>query len=465
MTTVLVVDDEESFHVSVAPYLRKFRVLSAYNARQADAALRDHDVDVVLLDLELPDQPGLDVLARLTTERPDLRVIVVTAHSAIKNAVAAIKGGAFDFMPKSYESYQLVEEYILRALEHRRWTRERDEAAQRDAWVRDAFASLEQTASAPLRDLVELLGRVADTPLTVLIEGESGVGKEIVARYIHARSDRADRPFCAVNLATVPGSLLESHMFGHVKGAFTGANASHVGKFESADGGTIFLDEIGELCAGAQVKLLRVLQEREIERLGANEPTPLDVRVLAATNTCLERAVAEGRFREDLFYRLNVVRVTVPPLRDRARDLPALVRALAVKHAVAMQRRLPTFSDDALRVLGNHDWPGNIRELENLVMRLVALHSGRLVTSDDIPPEYCLASLTRRATDAALAGAASSATAKSKENRLYFLARDQFERYLAALMVRRSGGNKKAAAEALGVSYTTIKEKTRDPED
>ena len=284
LATVLVVDDEESFHRTIAKYLSKYRRISAYTGWQAMEALNKHHIDVVLLDLNLPDTTGFQVLDQIRRERDDVEVIVCTAHSEIRNAVEVVKKGAFDFLVKSFENYQNMAEHLRRALEHRRNKRELMESRTQKHWMREAFQLLEESSSETMQMVMRLARRVADTPLTVLIEGESGVGKEVLARYIHARSDRAEGPFVTVNVAAVPPALLGSYWFGHVKGAFTGADRTQIGKFELADGGTIFLDEIGELDADAQVKLLRVLQEREVERLGTHEATPVNVRVLAATN-------------------------------------------------------------------------------------------------------------------------------------------------------------------------------------
>jgi DNA-binding NtrC family response regulator len=454
--TILIVDDEESVHDSIGRHLADYRLLSAYNGWQTVEMLSEHHIDVVILDLNLPDTTGLKLLDNIRAERDDVEVIVLTGHSELPNAVEAVKKGAFDFLAKSYENYKNLAEHVGRALGNRRRRRDEMEARTRLQWMRDAFALLEKSESEPVLALARLARQVADTPLTVLITGESGVGKEILARYIHAYSERAGGPFVAVNLAAVPGSLLEAHLFGHVKGAFTGADRAQVGKFELANEGTLFLDEIGELDATAQVKLLRVLQEREVERIGAREASPVDVRVVAATNKNLAEEVAEGRFREDLYYRLNVVQLPIPPLRERRADLPALARLLASKHAAIMGRETPTFTRDALAVLANYDWPGNIRELENLIMRLVAINPGKAIVADDIPPEYCLATLNGMAERIAHRGAR-----EDGEGRLYFLAREQFERYLVRLMVNRHRGDKRAAARALGVSYSTVKEKMR----
>jgi len=458
--TVLVVDDEQSFHDVIARYLVGYRVIDAYNGRQTFAALDAHHVDVVLLDLNLADTHGFKILDRIRSEYGDVEVIVVTVHSELKNAVDAVKRGAFDFVAKTFENYQQIGEQIGRALTHRRRRRQEVAAAAGQAWMNDAFQLLEQTTSPAIRSMMRVARQIAPTPLTALIEGESGVGKEVLARYLHANSERTSAAFVAVNMAAVPASLLESHLFGHVKGAFTGADRTHVGKFEQADGGTLFLDEIGELDGTAQAKLLRVLQEREVERIGAREAAPVDVRVIAATNKNLEREVRDGRFREDLYYRLNVVRLPIPPLRQRRGDLGMLIAHLVKKHAALLRRDPPWFADEALAALTEYDWPGNVRELENLIMRLAAVSPGREVILDDIPTEYILAALPikQRATRMARKN-------EQPEQGLYFLARDQFERYLVRLMVARCGGDKRRAAELLGVSYSTVKEKIRGGSD
>jgi DNA-binding NtrC family response regulator len=453
--TVLVVDDEESFHRNIAKYLGNYRRINAYTGWQALEALSKHHVDIVLLDLNLPDTTGFHILEQIRKERDDIEVIMCTAHSEIRNAVEAVKKGAFDFLVKSYENYQNISEHIRRALEYRRTKRELLESRTHKNWLREAFTLLESSHSDMLSLVIRLARRVADTPLTVLIEGESGVGKEVLARYIHSRSDRADGPFVTVNVSAVPATLLGSYWFGHVKGAFTGADRTNIGKFELADGGTLFLDEVGELDGEAQLKLLRVLQEREIERLGANEPTPVNVRVLAATNKRLHDEVKFGRFREDLYFRLNVLHVTVPPLRDRPEDLPELARLLLRKHAGLMGRGdAPKLGDGALDVLRRYDWPGNIRELENLMMRMVALAPRAEIREDDIPPEYWLPTLNQVADEYV-------ARSDAKAN-LFYLATQQFQRYLIRLMIARSHGNKRLAARALGISYTTLKDKLRE---
>ena len=452
--TVLVVDDEESFHRNIGRYLTGYRRLSAYTGTHALEILGKQHVDVVLLDLNLPDLNGLEVLDRIRFERDDVEVIMCTSHTEVRYAVDAMKRGAFDFLVKSFENYQALREHIERALERRRTKREAMEARTRQQWLRDAFALLEGSRSPAVQAVTRVALKVADTPLTVLIEGESGVGKEILARLIHARSDRADKPFVTVNVSSVPATLLGSYWFGHTRGAFTGADRAQVGKFELASGGTIFLDEVGELDGDAQVKLLRVLQEREIERLGAAEATPIDVRVIAATNKRLSDQVKLGQFREDLYFRLNVLRLTMPPLRDRPEDLPDLARLLLMKHARVMNRVAPRIAPGALDVLRQYAWPGNVRELENFMMRVVALGTGEEFREDDIPPEYWLETLNQVA-DHLVAQSDSSP-------RLFQLAVHQFQRYLIRLVIQRSRGNKRLAAETLGIGLSTLKSKIRE---
>ncbi len=451
-TTVLVVDDEQAFHETVSRFLEPYRKISAYNGWQGLQALKDHHVDVVLLDLNLPDTTGLKLLKEIRAERDDVEIIIVTSHAEIKNAVSCVKAGAFDFMAKSYENYQQMGDHVERALEHRR--RRRAEILIRaDDNLRDSIELMEQTRSPEMAEINRILRQVAGTPLTVLIEGESGVGKEILARYLHLQSERARFPFVAVNVAAVPSTLIESTLFGHEKGAFTSADRQRLGKFELAEGGTLFLDEIGELEPAAQVKLLRALQEREIERIGSPEPSPVDVRVVAATNKDLEQEVIEGRFREDLWYRLNVVRMRVPPLRQRRQDIPKLIGLLAERHARNMGRQAPSFTEESLRTLTAYSWPGNIRELENLVMRLIALHPGGTIRMVDIPVEYCVEQLSNMALWYA------KRERESQSRSIYSMARDHFEHFFVRHMVERCGGNKAEAARRLGVSYATVKNK------
>jgi DNA-binding NtrC family response regulator len=418
-------------------------------------------VDVVLLDLRLPDVSGLDLLREWQSERDDFEVVVVTCHTDLANAVECVKAGAFDFVAKTHESYQRIGDHVERALANRRRKRTLAEARGEGA-LREGLQLIEHSHSRDMREIVRDLKLVAATPLTVLLEGESGVGKEVLARWIHQMSPRSQAPFVAVNMAAVPGTLLESTLFGHEKGAFTGADRLRMGKFELADGGTLFLDEISELDMSFQAKLLRALQEREIERIGGAEAVPVDLRIIAATNQDLESLVLAGKFRQDLWFRLNVMRVRVPPLRQRDADIPALVELLARRSAATMGRDPPVFRAEAIDALREYSWPGNVRELENLVMRLVALHPGvSEIGLDDIPPEYCLEHFGR------LALSHAQAAADRGERSMYQQAMSHFERYIVRQTVDRCGGNKAEAARILGISYSSLKVKfgQADPTD
>ncbi|GAB4558507.1 MAG: sigma-54 dependent transcriptional regulator [Haliangiales bacterium] len=434
-----------------------YRVLHAHNGRQAMNIVKRHHIDVVLLDLNLPDADGFRLLGDIQAETGDVEVIIITAHADNENAIAAVKQGAFHFFAKTYDNYRQLDGHIQRALMHRRERRKWLADSLRDQTLFDAFQLMNSSRAPAMQEAMRIARRAARAPFTVLLEGESGVGKEIMARYIHAHSERREASFVAVHIAAQPATLLESNLFGHVKGAFTGADRARVGKFELADSGTLFLDEIGEIDADAQVKLLRVLQERTVERVGAAESSTVDVRLIAATNKTLRDEVAAGRFREDLFYRLNVIPIVVPPLRERKEDLPALLALLMRKHAMNVGREVPEFSAEAMMALQCYDWPGNVREAENFVMRLIVREAGPEISLDDIPTEYRLQSLSGIA-DTVIRDTEAET---GDEQRLYFLARDQFERYLVKLMINRCQGDKRAAARALGVSYSTVKEKSR----
>jgi DNA-binding NtrC family response regulator len=314
----------------------------------------------------------------------------------------------------------------------------------------ERIAQLEETRSHVMQQVLDHLRQVAPTPFTVLLQGESGAGKEVVARFVHGRSARSRAPFVAVNVASIAPTLIEATLFGHEKGAFTGADRPRAGKFEQANGGTLFLDEIGDLALAHQAALLRVIQEREIERLGAPSPSRVDVRLVCATHKDLAAEVVAGRFREDLFHRLNVVRVTVPPLRARREDVAALAGALARRHAHALGREPPSFTPAAIRALEHYPWPGNVRELENLVIRLVVLYSGRAIDAADLPMEYCLDHLSALALEAS--------EREGDDRSLFKLAVGTFERLLVEHMISREGSRRRAA-QRLGVSLSTLKNK------
>jgi DNA-binding NtrC family response regulator len=367
--TVLVIDDEAGVRDSIRMILEyeKYRVLFAENGRKGLQTLRDGHVDAVLLDIKMPQgMDGLEVLREIRRTDTSLPVIMISGHGTFETAVEATKLGAFDYLAKPLDREKLL--ITLRnALEQ-------SSLAEELRKVRDKERILGE--SPKIKEITALIGRVAPTETRVLIAGESGSGKELVAKAIHRGSKRAAMPLVEVNCAAIPAELIESELFGHEKGSFTGATAMRIGKFEQADGGTIFLDEIGDMSLQAQAKVLRVLEEGKIERVGGNQVIPVDVRVIAATNKNLQEEVKKGAFREDLYHRLNVIPIVVPPLRERREDIPVLVKAF-IEDTCAKNGMAPkSISDKAVEALGRMEWSGNVRELRNIVERLVIMSAG-----------------------------------------------------------------------------------------
>jgi two-component system NtrC family response regulator len=335
---------------------------------------------LVITDLKMPGLSGMEVLKEIKSQAPHVPVLVITAYANVELAVEAMKLGAFDFIGKPFNRDHLILT-VKKALENSRLSREVSELRIKATGVERPIVH----QSDAMRRVLAMIDKVANSDATVLVMGESGTGKELLARRIHVHSQRAGKPFITVNAASMPGELLESELFGHEKGAFTDATRSRMGRFRQADGGTLFLDEIGELPAGLQKKLLRVLQERSVEVVGRDIPIPVDVRIVAATNKHLKKEVDEGRFREDLLYRLNVVEITIPPLRHRPEDLPVLIPHFIDKYA---EKRELTIPPTLVEILQAHPWPGNVRELENVCQRLVVLCTGTQLRLDDLPTAY-----------------------------------------------------------------------------
>jgi two-component system, NtrC family, response regulator len=382
--TVLLVDDDPSFRRVVEYQLREdgYQVLTASTAAAALQHFQGEHIDVVLSDVKMPDSDGMDLLARLKILRPDLPVVMLTAHGTIGSAVDAMKLGAFDYLTKPFTRDQLrmVLSKTLDVAALRQENRRLREAVAE----RFSFANM-IAGSRAMHDVTDLASRVAPGETTVLLYGESGTGKELLAKAIHFHSGRARQPFVVVNCAAIPESLLESELFGHRRGSFTGAVADKQGKFEAANHGTIFLDEIGELPLLMQVKILRVLQDREIDKIGEARPVKVDVRIIAATNRDLEKMIADGTFRDDLYYRLAVVTIRMPPLRERTDDIPLLVEHFLNKHGRARSRPLPTIDREVYSAFNLYGWPGNIRELENVVERALVLDRDGVISVDDLP--------------------------------------------------------------------------------
>ncbi|MEP6781710.1 MAG: sigma-54 dependent transcriptional regulator [Gemmatimonadaceae bacterium] len=381
MPSVLIVDDEPNIRRMVGALLSAegFDVRDAADGAAGLLQAQTSEPDVALIDLMMPGElDGLALLQKLREQRPDLPVVMMSGRAALTDAVRATKLGAFTFLEKP-----LTPEGVLLALASAFELRQARRAAQ--ALREDLGISGEMIGDSPvLRQVRELIARVGPSDARVLVTGESGTGKELVAAALHCGSPRRDRPFIRVNCAAIPRDLVESEMFGHERGAFTGATDRRIGKFELAHTGTLFLDEVGDLGAEAQAKLLRAIEAHEIERVGGSKPIRIDVRILAATNKDLTRAVADGSFREDLFFRLNVIPIALPPLRDRPGDLPALVRHFGIRHRARTGSPSVKWNDDALETLATYPWPGNVRELANIVERLAILHAGETVTASEV---------------------------------------------------------------------------------
>lgn len=382
---ILIVEDEASQRTVLKGFLKKLghRVLEAEDGNSALSTAKDFYLDLVLLDLKMPGMDGIQVLKELKRLNPELEVILITAYGTIDTAVTAIKSGAFDYLTKPVDLEELVA--VIDKVARQRQLMREVQILRQQLQEKVVTQSNIVYGSQKMAELLSLCSRIAPSRATVLIQGESGTGKELIARLIHGLSPRQARPLIAVNCGALPETLIESELFGHEKGAFTGAVQRRIGKVEQADGGTLFLDEIGELSLGAQVKLLRFLQEGEFQRLGGSHTLRADVRVIVATNRDLQREVREGRFREDLYYRLNVIQLSVPPLRERKEDIPVLIEHFIKVYGRQNKKEIKGLSAEARSVLMKYHYPGNVRELENIIERAVVISKGQFITLEDLP--------------------------------------------------------------------------------
>jgi nitrogen regulation protein NR(I) len=455
---VLIVDDEPNLRKILSAQLTRdgYDVLTAEDGEQGLALLGEHHIDLVITDLKMPKVDGMTLLKRALVEEPELPVVLITAHGSIDTAVEALKSGAFDFVTKPFDKDE-VRQIVAKALK----TRE----------LRGADATSTPTAQAArfgiigtspsIADLYAILERVADTPTTVLITGESGTGKELVARALHEHSSRKGKPFIKVNCAAIPKELIESELFGYERGAFTGAVTSKPGRFELANGGTLFLDEIGEIPIEMQVKLLRALQESEFERVGGIKTIRVDVRLVAATNRELKKLIVAGTFREDLFYRLNVVPIHLPALRERTNDIPLLVEHFLVRFNERLRKKVEGVEAEATEHLIEYPWPGNIRELENVVERAVLFCDTQKVRAADLPPEIrgipAMANIPTPEADlqAALAGEGGL-----KEH--VKVAMSRLEKELVSRALQQTSGNVTHAARLLKISRKGLQLKMKE---
>jgi two-component system response regulator PilR (NtrC family) len=441
---ILVVDDERSMREFLEILFRRegYDVVTAGDVDGALTAVESDDYDIVITDIQMPDRSGLELLHAVREVAPETAVIMITAFATTETAIQAMKEGAYDYITKPFKVDE-IRVVVEKALEKQLLATE-NRRLRSELRTQRRYRSLIGNGAAMQR-IYELIGQVAETKTSVLISGASGTGKELVARAIHESSDRQDKPFVAVNCGAIPENLLESELFGHVKGAFTGAMQNKSGLFETADGGTLFLDEVGELPLSLQVKLLRAIQEKRIRRVGGTSDRGVDVRILSATNRCLEDDIASGRFREDLYYRLTVIQIALPPLCERMDDLPLLVQYFLEKYSAELGKPVNEISDEALAVLQGYHYPGNVRELENAIERAVALARGPRIECESLP-----STLVRPPE----ASAPSRIPPEGVE--LEALVSD-YERGLIREALMRTGGVKKHAAHLLGVSFRSLR--------
>ncbi len=464
---ILVADDEDSIRWVLSKALAKkgFSVDLAASGGEALALLQKHSYGLAVLDIKMPDISGLDLLSHIHKERPETLVIIITAETTMKNAVEAMKRGAFDYITKPFD-LDVLDATVLKAQKAGEVT---GEVHRLKKELKEHY-QLERTLigqSQPMQEVYKTLGKVAPSEVTILLTGESGTGKELVARAIHFNSLRLGKPFIALNCAAIPRELLESELFGFEKGAFTGAVERKIGKFELASGGTLFLDEIGDMPIELQVKLLRVLQEKEITRTGGNASISVDVRIVAATNQNLQEKVREKTFREDLYYRLNVVPISLPPLRKRTKDIPLLVEFFLEKARETLGTTTKACTPEAMRLLLNYNWPGNVRELENAIQRASLLSSGSILTPSDFP------SLQPEGASGPNQDSLEGLIAKKLENSLgtmdigeiddlYDMVLQQLERPLIRIVLEKTRYNQVRAAEVLGINRNTLRKKIQN---
>ncbi|HJQ19864.1 MAG TPA: sigma-54 dependent transcriptional regulator [Gemmatimonadaceae bacterium] len=455
MAQILYVDDEPAIGLILQDTLERMghTAIGAGNVPEALAALAESDVDLVISDFRMPGLSGLEFIELLREQGRDVPVIMLTGYATIEHAVAAIKAGAVDYITKPLQADQL-EHAVTTALELTRLKRE-NEALRREVMEMRAERTI-VAKSASMREVLQIIGSAAPTRATVLLQGESGTGKELLARAIHDQSDRRDRAFIKLNCAAVPEGLVESALFGHEKGAFTGAIKRVAGAFERAHRGTLLLDEITEMRLDLQAKLLRVLQEQEFERVGGSETVSVDVRIVATTNRDIELAVERSGFRRDLYYRLSVIPVQIPPLRARPEDIPLLALTFAQRVAAEVGREVTGIAPDALALLQRYEWPGNVRELQHAVERAVILSGGNLLPASSF--DLIRTAVTGRRTPLTLP-ALDTESPSADAVVLNTLNIDEAEAALVARALQATGGNKTKAAELLGVSDRTLRNK------
>jgi DNA-binding NtrC family response regulator len=443
--SILIVDDDANLRQNIHFILEKGGMKSsmASSGEEALQRMRTTAFDLVLLDVQMPGMGGMEALRIMRERHPDVGVIMCSVLKDIAVAVEAMHTGALDYVTKDFSPPELIAR-VRKTLAQQRAGRELERL--HDVEATHVGRPMVLGNSSRMRAMVQVAEKIAAKPVTVLVTGESGTGKEVLARYIHARSDRKTSPFVAVNLPAIPAGLVESELFGHERGSFTGADKQKLGKFELANGGTLFLDEIGDLAMDLQAKILRALQEHEIERVGGEKPILLDLRVICATNRDLAKRVQEGKFREDLYWRLKVVPIELPPLRERMDDIRDLAQHFLARNAAEHGRAPQTLSDGALQLLERYRWPGNIRELENIMARMTVVCDSEVIEESDLPYDFALTA---------------SATPEAETEQSLDAALLAFEKSFLRKALKRNQWNRKKTAEQLKIGYSTLKAKLK----
>ena len=457
MNKVWIVDDDSSIRWVLARAIKAegFEVQEFEDAESVLKALENARPDVLMTDIRMPGLSGLDLAKKLTADFPDIVCIIMTAHTDLESALASYGTGAFEYLPKPFDLDDAVR-LVHRAVE--------PVLAQMTDDVDDMPDNVEMIGEAPaMQEVFRAIGRLAKSNINVMICGQSGTGKELVSNALHQHSPRANKPFVAINIAAIPAELLESELFGHEKGAFTGAQGQRQGRFEQANGGTLFLDEIGEMSADLQTRLLRVLSDRRFYRVGGRELVKVDVRVLAATNQDLEKQVTNGKFREDLYHRLNVIRIDIPSLAERAEDIPLLAKRFLRTSAEELEVEMKVLSDDALQKMMAYSWPGNVRQLENVCRWITVMASAQLVSQEDLPKEVSGTDESSLPQDweAALAKLVRQKLNMGQEEVLTDLSK-RFESILLRVALAHTGGHRQNAAKVLGWGRNTLTRKLKD---
>lgn len=444
MEKILIIDDEKSILDLLSVVFKKegYRVRATLSAKKALELLNKEEFGLILTDIKLPEMSGFEILKRVRESKPDIAVVMITAYGNVKQAVEALKAGAFDYVVKPFDVDEL-KIIVAKALEKKR-LQEENILLRKELKGKNSFETV-IGKSKKIKQIYSMIEKIAGTDSTILVTGESGTGKELAARAIHSLSPREENRFVSINCGALPENLLESELFGHVEGAFTGAVADKVGLFEVAQRGTLFLDEVGEMAPWTQVKLLRTLQDKKIRRVGGTEEAAIDVRIIAATNQDLKKKISEGKFREDLFYRLNVISFEMPPLRERKEDVPLFVNHFLKKYSMEIGKSMKRIAPDVMKLFESYPWPGNIRELENVIERTVAIEDRETITLDSLPDEL-LTARKREETDLLF----------QKNFCLTSFLDEAAQSYIKQARLL-SGGNLKKTASLLGISYRNLR--------